>query len=400
MKLLIVSQHFYPEPFRINDMAFSLVQMGHEVTVLTGLPNYPSGVIGADYKHHQKRDEWIQNVHVLRTPIIARGSSLIRMGLNYLSFALVGSLKALNMSEKFDAIFVFQTSPVSMILPGIMIQRKQHIPLIVYCLDQWPISVTTGPIAKGSLFYKFLYAMSHWHYKQADRILLSSASFVHYFEDYLRLSKQDYHLDYWPSYAEDIYGNSVSIDNNCFDVVFAGNVGPAQSVETLVEAANILKDQPTIHFHIVGDGLSLDTCKALANTYQLTNISFYGHHPVEAMKQYYDLADAFLITMVDNPVVNSTLPAKLQSYIRAAKPIIGAINGEVKRVVEDAHCGWICPSMDANALSQMILDASNQPNLVKQYGQNGLNYYHKHFDKKTQLDTLVQLIQETPYDAH
>lgn len=395
MKLLIVSQHFYPEPFRINDIAFSLAKEGHHITVLTGLPNYPSGVIDKAYRWGKKHSEIIKQVHIIRTPIIARGKSLLRMGLNYLSFALIGSLKAYFLKDKFDAIFVFQTSPVSMILPGIVVKHKQKIPLHVYCLDQWPISVTTGPIKEASLVYKLLENISLYHYKKADHILVSSKSFVDYFENVLNLNKEQYGLSYWPSYAEDVYGDIQSVDNDTFDLMFAGNVGPAQSVETIIEAAHLLKEVKNIQFHIIGDGLNLEKCKHLCTSYKLNNVIFYGHHPVEAMKSYYALADAFLITMVDNPVVNSTLPAKLQSYMRAAKPIIGAINGEVRIVVEEANCGWIGSALDAQQLSQNILNAYHNQTLGKQYGKNGLNYYHKHFDKEKQIHTLIQHLERS-----
>ena len=394
MRLLIVSQHFYPEPFRINDMAFSLAKRGHTITVLTGLPNYPSGIIDPDYRNHKKHNEVLNGVTIHRTGIIGRGKSLLRMGLNYLSFAVNGSLRAVFLNETFDAILVFQTSPVSMILPGIIVKHKQHIPLFVYCLDQWPISVTTGPISDKSLIYTFLFTLSQWHYRQANQILLSSQSFEHYFEKVLQLNKNQYGLHYWPTYAEDVYGEVGSLDNSTFDVVFAGNVGPAQSVETLVEAALHLSDTPSIQFHIVGDGLNLKACQEMADKAQLKNIHFYGHHPVDKMKQFYTLADAFLITMVDNSVVNSTLPAKLQSYMRAGKPIIGAINGEVKRVVEEAQCGWICPALDAKALAKLIKEASYSKNLIQNYGQNGLNYYYTHFDKEKQLDKLMERLEK------
>lgn len=393
MKILIISQHFYPEPFRINDIAFSLSQQNHEVSVLTGLPNYPSGVIEPSYKFFKKREEVLNGVKIFRSSIIARGSSLITMGLNYLSFALMGSIKALLLKDKYDVIFVFQTSPVSMILPGIFLKWKQKIPLYVYCLDQWPISVTTGPIKENSILYKLLHNISVFHYKHANQILLSSSSFVDYFERNLKLPKEKYGLTYWPSYAEDVYGDSKYNDDQYFDLVFAGNVGPAQSVETIIEAANLLKNYIEIRFHIVGDGLNLANCKSLALNYELSNVVFYGHHPVESMKDFYDRADAFLITMVDNAVVNSTLPAKIQSYMRAGKPIIGAINGEVKNVVELAQAGWICKALDYKAFSQLILAAAKDQNLGKIYGLNGLNYYQEHFNKDKQMKALIEILK-------
>ena len=190
-----------------------------------------------------------------------------------------------------------------------------------------------------------------------------------------------------PSYAENLYDNCKTINNKKFDLLFAGNIGPAQSVETIVEAANLLKNEKDIVFHIVGDGLNKKNCEELANKYKLNNIIFYGYHKVEDMKQYYELADAFLITMVDNEVVNSTLPAKVQSYMLAGKPIIGAISGEVKTVIKEAECGLCCDSLDYKQLAKIIKEAYKSKNL-KKWGQNSYNYYKSNFEKEICLDNI------------
>ena len=392
MNILIVSQHFYPETFRINDIAFSFVKMGHQVTVLTGLPNYPSGIIPDDYRNQKKRNEIINGVHIIRTSIFARKTSLFNMALNYVSFGINASLKAFFLREKFDVIFSFQTSPISMVLPAIVVKYKQRIPLVIHCLDQWPISVTTGPISSNSILYKTLFHFSKWIYKQADRITLSSKSFKDYFAKILKIDEGK-GLNYWPAYAEDLY-NITPVQNETFDLVFAGNIGPAQNVEFIVQAAYQFKNDTDIHFHIVGDGLSLAQCKSLANRYELTNISFHGHHPVKEMPSFYQLADAFLITMVDNPVVNQTLPAKIQSYMLAKRPIIGAINGEVRNVIEEAQCGLVCASDDLDAFVANIRSAKAKPERLRLWSKNAYAYYSSHFDKDLLLNQMINLFDE------
>ncbi len=394
MKILIVSQHFYPETFRINDIAIELATLGHSVTVLTGLPNYPSGIIAEGYRNHKKRDEIYQSVHILRTSIIGRGNSLLRMGLNYLSFAINASLKAFFLKEKFDVVFSFQTSPVSMVLPAIAYKLKNKTPLILYCLDQWPISLTAGPFNENGLAYRFFYHFSRWIYNQADTILLSSQSFKSYFQNVLKINSTDKGLIYWPSYAENLYQSIPHIENSHFDLLFAGNIGPAQNVEMIVEAANKLKASPEFHFHIVGDGLSLETCRKSANQNQLSNISFYGHHPVEEMPKFYALADAFLITMVDNPVMNQTLPAKVQSYMAAKRPILGAINGEVRNVIETAQCGLVTSSDDLEGFISNIQKSQKNPQQLAQWAENGYNYYQKNFNKEILIHQLVQYFSD------
>ena len=403
MKILIVSQHFYPETFRINDIAFSLSKMGHHVTVLTGLPNYPSGYIPEAYQHFKKRDEIIEDVRVLRTSIFARKTSLFNMALNYVSFGINASVKALFIKEKFDIVYSFQTSPISMVLPAIVMKHKQRIPLVVHCLDQWPISVTTGPIQSNSILYKTLFHFSRMIYNQADLITLSSKSFRDYFSDVLNINESK-GLVYWPAYAEDIYQNITQIKNDVFDLVFAGNIGPAQNVEFIIQAAERLRNEKDLHFHIVGGGLSLEKCQSMVKELQLTNITFHGHHSVESMPEFYQLADAFLITMVDNPVVNQTLPAKIQSYLRAGKPIIGAINGEVKHVILEADCGLVCDSNDLDSFVNHIRIAKANDRLLEEWSIRASDYYLKHFDKNKLLNQLIgyfeDLIERSSHVTH
>lgn len=393
MKILMVCQHFYPENFRVNDIAFELVKKGHNVTALTGLPNYPQGKVLKEYKYFKNRKQEVNGVKIVRCSLIGRGTSTLMMGINYMWFAFFGSLKALFMKKDFDVVYVYQTSPISMAWPAILVSKIKKVPLVLHCLDQWPISVTTGPIAKGTLFYKFLYKISVWTYKKADKIIISSKSFEKYFEKELHISKEDKGLTYYPSYAESDYANIENIENDVFDIVFAGNIGPAQSVETIVETANILKDMKEIKFHIVGDGLSRESCENLARKYNIDNIVFHGYHDVSEMPTYYGLADCFIITMVDNEVVNSTLPAKLQSYMLAGKPIIGAISGEVETVVQEANCGKCCGSNDFETLAQIILSVYNDKESLIRFGKNALNYYETHFQKDKCIQDLEEIFE-------
>ncbi len=392
MKILVVCQHFYPENFRINDICFELVKKGHDVTVLTGLPNYPKGKVLKEYKWFRKRKEIINGVKVKRCFLIGRGSSTLRMIINYMSFAISSSIKAFFMKKDFDIIYVYQLSPITMTWPARVIKKIKHIPLVIHVLDQWPVSITTGGISKESLSYKILTKWSYNAYNSADLITCSSKSFKKYFINELKLPKEKQYL-YLPSYAEDDYKNTKKTDNKIFDLVFAGNIGPAQSVETIIEAANILKENKNILFHIVGDGLSKTKCEELAKKYNLKNVKFYGYFPVAKMKKFYDLADAFLITMVDNEVVNNTLPAKVQSYMIAAKPIIGAINGEVKDVILEADCGLCTSSYDYKTLAKLILEMSKDSKKIDEWSKNSYNYYVKHFKKEKCLDDLLKVLE-------
>lgn len=394
MKILVVCQHFYPENFRINDITYELVKKGHDVTVLTGLPNYPEGKVFKGYHFFHNRRQNINGVKIRRCSLVGRRKSTLMMGINYAWFAVFGCLKALFMKKDFDIAYVYQLSPISMAWPAIVVSKLKKIPLVIHCLDQWPISVTTGPISKESGLYKFLTYISVWTYKQASRIIISSKSFKKYFENELNITANEKGLTYYPSYAENTYENVGSVENDTFDILFAGNIGPAQSVETLVEVANLLKNNNNIVFHIVGDGLSRESCENLVAKYGLNNVKFYGYHPVDEMPKYYALADAFAITMVDNEVVNSTLPAKVQSYMLAGKPIIGAISGEVKEVIKEAKCGYCTDSGNVSELAKIIVNVYNQKEELDQLGKNGYLYYKENFDKDVCISNLEKIFEE------
>lgn len=394
MKILVVCQHFYPEVFRINDICYELVKRGHEVTVLTGLPNYPKGKVLKEYRFFKNRNQVVNGVKIKRCFLIGRRTSTLMMGINYVSFFLFGCLKALFMRKDFDIVYVYQLSPITMAWPAIVVKKVKKIPLIIHCLDQWPISVTTGPISKETSLYNLLYKISRWTYQKADRIIISSQSFKKYFISELKIDADDKGLTYYPSYAESEYAIKETINNDTFDIVFAGNIGPAQSVETIVETANKLKTNKNILFHIVGDGLNKKACEDLANSYSLENILFHGFHDVKEMPKYYSLADCFIITMVDNEVVNSTLPAKLQSYMLAGKPIIGAISGEVKEVISEANCGYCCDSNNYDELADIVLKVYNDKDKLNVFGLNALKYYKIHFDKEICLDKLEDIFKQ------
>lgn len=392
MKILVVCQHFYPENFRINDICFELAKKGNDVTVLTGLPNYPKGKILNDYKWHKNRKQMINGVKVVRCSLVGRGNTTIKMMINYMWFAIFGSIKALFMKKDFDIVYVYQLSPITMAWPGIVVKEMKNIPLVIHCLDQWPVSVTAGPIKKNSFIFKILTKLSIFTYNEADVITISSKSFLKYFEKSLNILKKDKGLIYWPSYAESEYKLLGSINNKTFDLVFAGNIGPAQSVETIIEAANLIKDEKDIIFHIVGDGLSREKCEKLANEYKLKNVKFYGYHPVSEMDKYYKLADAFIITMLDNEIVNNTLPAKIQSYMLAGKPILGAVNGEVKDVIFEADCGLCSKSLDYKKLASNIIYARDNKQKLKLWGNNAYDYCIKHFDKDVCMNNFEEII--------
>lgn len=389
MKILVVCQYYYPEPFRISDICEELVRRGHDVTVVTGVPNYPEGEIYKGYENGSKREELINGVKVYRCHTIPRKTGAIYRLLNYNSYSYSSSRFVGSLPDDYDVVFINQLSPVMMAKAGIKYAKRHHKPCVLYCLDLWPKSLAVGGISESSLIYRHYHRVSARIYRSVDKILITSRSFSDYFEKEFGIDKSK--ITYLPQYAEELFSNipPKKPDTVC-DLVFAGVVGTAQSVITIVKAAEILKDKP-VRFHIVGSGIELEDLRKYADEHQLNNIVFYGRKPLVEMPRYYAMADAMLLTLQADPVLSMTLPGKLQSYMSAGKPVIAAIDGEAQRVIGEARCGYSSPAEDAEALAENIrrfVADNDKQNLA----HNARSYYEQHFDKDRFISDLLNIL--------
>lgn len=390
MKILVVCQYYAPEPFRISDICEALAEQGNDVTVVTGTPNYPEGEIYPGYEKGARADEVIGGVRVHRCPLIPRKSGAVYRFLNYYSFVWSSRRYLRKMKEDFDVVFVNQLSPVMMAEGALAWAKRNHRRCVLYCLDLWPESLLAGGIGQGSPIYQLFLRISRRIYRSADGILVSSRGYAEYFREKFQIEN----VRYLPQYAEDLFGElpQPTEEKQTVDFLFAGNVGSGQSVETIVEAARLLKNERTIHIHIVGGGISLEKCRILAEG--LPNITFYGRQELEQMPRYYAMADVFLVSLVKDPVLSMCLPGKVQSYLAAGKPVVGAIDGEAARVIREAECGMCAPAEDPETLAELIRRMAAQPELRKQYGENARRYYRAHFQKEKFISDLAGVLQE------
>lgn len=400
MKILVICQYYYPEPFRITDICENLVKRGHDVTVLTGLPNYPEGKVLDGYRYGKRKKETLNGVNIIRCFEIGRGNSNLRLFLNYLSFAISGTLKTILMKEKFDVVLVNQLSPVMMGIPAMAYKKKHNKKILFYCLDLWPDSLAAGGIKEESNIYKLFYKISKWIYNSADSILVTSSMFKDYFENVLKIN--NINIKHLPQYAEDLFTQKqdniedevlTSSDNKKYNFVFAGNIGDMQSVETIIKAANELSKSSNIIFHIVGEGSKLDDCKQLVKSLELNNVKFYGRRPLDEMPKFYGMADAMLITLKNNKTLSYTLPGKIQSYMAAAKPIIGSSNGEIKRVIEESNCGFCCDAEDYKGFSDLILEFCSSDK-KEQMAINSEKFYFKNYRKEIFMSILEDSLKD------
>lgn len=393
MRILVVCQHYYPEPFRLQDICETLVSNGHSVTVVTGTPNYPEGEIYKGYENGQRSDEIIGGVHVHRCPLIPRKTGVLFRILNYYSFVLSSEWYLRRCKEEFDVAFVNQISPVMMAEAALSWAKRHGKKCVLYCLDQWPESLLAGGVRKDSAVYKLFLQVSRNIYRRADKILVTSRGFVSYFENVLKI--KDKAIGYLPQYAESMFDElpAPAEKKDTVDFMFAGNVGALQSVETIVEAAQLLKDQSHIHIHIVGGGIALDHCKAMAAG--LTNITFHGRHDISEMPAFYAMADAMLITMKDDPLLSATLPGKVQTYMAAGKPVVGAISGETARVVnEEAVCGMCCQPENAAQLAEILRQVAGDEERRSRFSENARRYYQQYFRKEQFFEVLEAVLRE------
>lgn len=391
MRILVVCQYYYPEPFRITDICEELVKQGHDVTVLTGLPNYPEGEVLPEYRKKQNRNEKINGVSVLRCYERGRKHGKINMFINYMSFALFSCQYAKKISSKFDIVIANQLSPVMMACAALQYGRRTSTPVLLYCLDLWPASLVAGGIKRETIVYKLFWEISRKIYSQADKIAITSKSFEEYFVNELKINDKE--IEYLPQYAESIFENMEKSSNkkDQFDFVFAGNIGEMQSVNTIIEAARLLKDDKRIKIHIVGDGSDLGECKALATNLQ--NVIFYGRKPLAEMKKFYSLADAMLVTLRDDTLISYTLPGKMQTYMAAGKPIIGAANGEICQVIQEAKCGICTKAEDANMMANSLSWFVGQAEEERaKMGENARQYYDNNFKKEQVIKKLESIM--------
>jgi len=389
MKILVVSQYYYPENFRITDVCEELVKRGHHVEVLTGLPNYPEGVVLKEYKDKKNWEQEINGVKIHRTYEYGRGKNKIKLFLNYYSVSLSMKRKAKKIKEKFDLVLINQLSPVMVSWAGIAYAKKHKVPCLLYCYDLWPDSLAAGGIKKGNIIFKYFYKVSNKCYKKADTIMVTSKSFIKYFEDYHKIESSK--IKYLPQYCEDIFELNENNFNDTiekktkYNYVFAGNIGKMQSVETIIKAASLVQNED-ITIHIVGDGSNLENCKNLVESLNVKNVIFYGRRPLEDMPKFYSLADAMIVTLSKNDIISKTLPGKVQSYMCAGKPIIGCIDGECFDTIKEAQCGLVCESENYEELSKLFIEFKSQD--FKLMKENSKKYYQDNFTKQLFFERL------------
>ena len=404
MKILVVTQYFWPESFIINDLVLHLHQQGHEVAVLTGKPNYPGGTVFEGYVGKGVQQEcFAGKIDVFRVPLRPRNACSARdLALNYLSFVWSG-LRHFSRQihgREFDAILVFAPSPITAAIPAILLKWTKKAHLAIWIQDLWPESLAATGHVKNPVLLKLAEWAVRGIYRFADTLLIQSRAFHGAVS---RLTADDGKIVYYPNSIDFSSGPGtqefplpaalVELLQTRFCLVFAGNIGTAQSVETIVRAAELLKKESDIRIVMVGSGSMLDWVRSRKEALQLDNLILAGRFPMHAMPEIYRYAAGLIVTLKDEDIFALTVPSKIQAYLASGRPIVAALNGEGARIVEAAGAGLTCAAEDAEGLANRILTLqSMSEDQRRAMGKRGHDYFQEHFEMKRQAERLVDIL--------
>ena len=406
MRILVLSQYFWPETFRINEVVDSMRDLGCDVTVLTGQPNYPDGVVQRGYSAVSLRTQIRDGLTIHRVPLVPRGrGSALRLVLNYLSFIVSSAVFGpwLLRGQRFDAILVYATSPILQAIPAIWLARLKGARLATWVQDLWPESLSATGFVRNQKILSVVAAVVRWIYRKNDLLLVPSQAFV---EPVVRMAGRT-PVVYHPNPGELAFSAAVTDRpfplqlEPGFNVVFAGNLGAVQALDTVLAAAQLLRDEQDVRFVLVGSGSRSEWLQQEIRRRGLDNISLPGRFPPSDMPGILSQASALLVSLVRDPIMSQTVPSKVQAYLAAGRPIIAALDGEGARVVMEAGAGIACPAEDAKALADAVIRLRDAPpEELKEMSQRGLRYYEKNFEPKLLATRLVQILFDLVHGEH
>lgn len=398
MKVLVVTQYFYPEDFKINDVVKFLVQQGHQVTVLTSLPNYPNGDFYKGYGLFDSISSDFHGAHIYRTPVIPRKQNTINLVLNYISFPLIARIKAIRICKEFqpDVMLGFQLSPIWSMLPATLLKRRYDIPLVLWCLDLWPQSFFSNFSYRNRLVDSFIKRSSENIYKTADYIAVTTKSFITDLASVTNNSSDEF--CFLPNWAEEfftlLHKGSFRFEKGSMNVVFAGNIGESQGLEMLLKAAEESVNDG-IYWHIFGSGRHEGKLRLEAERRSIKNLLFHGRVDSRKLPEIYNASDALLLTLKPGQGYSKTMPGKFAGYLTSGTPIISNIEGEVKSIIEsnglgvtfsgDSHVGLLKATMKVKSMDE---------DQLLRIRTRTKDYYLQNFSKAKVLSKLEELLHK------
>lgn len=392
MNILVISQYYFPEQFRITDVCEELARRGNNVTVLTGLPNYPEGEIFPGYENYDPNPKMYNSVEVIRCKNRPRHKGILNLVLNYLSFCIKSSIIVRKLSDSFDFLFVYGISPITMAIPAIRYKKLHNIPIYYYCMDLWPEAIRelseNKVLKKSNPLHVVAKIISSYVYKHVDLIGVKCAEFISYLRDYMKVPPEK--IVVLEEHAESVYLEIPEklVNDNCFNFVFMGNIGHAQHCEVIIYATEKIITDKEFKVHFVGDGSDLDHLNELVYSKSLDDkILFHGKYPLSEMRQFYEMADCCLLTLSSKTESGLTPPGKLFGYMAAGKPIVAAINGAASRIIDEAKCGLCVNDGDVNGFAYIMEKAMDMD--INEMGKNGRRYFLQNYTIDKFVDNLL-----------
>jgi colanic acid biosynthesis glycosyl transferase WcaI len=404
LRVLVVSQYFWPENFRINDVVTELVSRGHEVTVLTGPPNYPDGLVYPEYKRDPRGFTNYAGASIIRIPALPRGQGNARLILNYLSFVAFGAAWGswILRGRKFHAIFVFQISPITAALPALLLRWMKGAPVLLWVLDLWPDTLAAVGAVRSPRVLAWVGRLVRFIYRRCDRILVQSRTFIPNVEKY---GGDPARIRFFPNWMESVFeapleevgpAPEMAPYRGTFNILFAGNIGDAQDFPAILDAADALRGKNEVRWLILGDGRAANGVRAEIRRRALEDrVVMLGRYPLERMPSFFRAADALLVSLKGDPIFSMTIPGKVQSYLGAGLPILGMLNGEGARVIEDAGAGLVCPAGQGHKLAERVQQlVAMTPQERAAMGIRGREYCSRNFDRAALVTALEAWMAE------
>jgi glycosyltransferase involved in cell wall biosynthesis len=394
--ILVVTQYFWPENFRINDLVLGFCDLGHEVTVLTGYPNYPSGVVFPEFRVNPSAFKSFGRIDIVRVPVFSRGKSGFRLVLNYVSFVMSATMFGIwrLRDRKFDIIFVYQPSPITVALPAIFLGSIKRTPLTLWVLDLWPETIEAIGVVRSRYILKVIGRLVSFIYNNCDLVLAQSKSFIPQIRQYC---KKKIKVEYFPSWSDTTFDFSkVDLAEEVpvaggFSIMFAGNIGDAQDFPAILDAAEALKEDERIRWLIVGEGRASQWVKSEVIRRGLEHsFLLLGNYPADRMPTFYKHADALLVSLKAESIFAMTIPGKLQSYLAAGIPVLAMLNGEGAEIIRRSGAGICSPAGDGFALANAVTEMANM-NIEERLkmGRAGLALSQKEFSRGDLIPKLL-----------
>lgn len=397
-KILIVTECFYPEEFKINDVALEWKKKGYDVHVLTTVPTYPASKVFDGFENKWYQKNVYQGITVYRVKAVTGyKNSLFKKLLKYFSFMLLGSFVSLSIGKKYDYVFGFSMSALTGMIPAVLLQKMYKKPVTLWALDIWPDSVYAYGFKKTKLLEFFLNHLVKFIYRNTSNFAISSKGFEDKIKSFLDEEKAIQYLPNWADTLDKTLEPFKFSENKKIQLTFAGNIGKVQNLEKIIIAFATLPQKliEKAQLNIIGDGSHLETLQKLVIDNSFKNIIFFGKKPREEMYKYFSGSDFLIVSLINKPIFTLTVPAKTQTYIAANKPIIGIINGEASDLIKEYNLGFTAAPDDLAAIQSVIIDAINtDPLKIKEFTKNADTLTKTLFAKENIINSLLDLLTQ------